>query len=407
MLRDSTVSVLVAVCLSVGGARSAARGATDLPIHGISVGQVVVDAQGRASVDIAFASSNRSVSALQFDIRYPYEVRVVSVSAGSSVSRAEKSIATSNPDLTAMRILISGHNQNSIPDGVIATLSVQLMPGTPAGFHDVVIDNAVGTDRHGSAVFVPVTAGGVVIPGDGIVAPAILAVANAASYRRGAVAPGEIVVIGGRWLGAKLASRLQLGSDGLVATSLGETRVLFDGIPAPLVYTTQSQVSAIVPYAVDGRAHTALQVEYLQILSAPVVLPVIKTSPGIFTLNQSGTGQGAIVNQDGTLNEPATPAARGTVVSIYGTGEGQTAPAGVDGSIVGAGNLRHPLLPVTATIGWEDAEVVYAGSAGNLVSGLFQVNVRVPFSILPGDAVPVTVAIGESISQTGVTMAVR
>ena len=121
----------------------------------------------------------------------------------------------------------------------------------------------------------------------------------------------------------------------------------------------------------------------------------------------AGTGQGAIVNQDDTLNGPDTPAVRGAVVSIYGTGEGQTAPPGVDGSIVERSSLRHPVLPVRAMIGGKPAEVVYAGSAPDQVSGLFQVNVRVPLSVEPGDKVPVTISVGQRASQGGVTMSVR
>jgi uncharacterized protein (TIGR03437 family) len=222
----------------------------------------------------------------------------------------------------------------------------------------------------------------------------------------GDVAPGEIVVIGGNSLGAATTTPLQIASTGLVATSLAGTRVLFDGIPAPLLYTTQNLVSAAVPYELAGHVQTTLQVEYQAVQSAPFLWGVTSTSPGIFTLDGSGTGQGAIVNQDGTLNGPLTPATTGTVVSIYGTGEGQTDPPGVDGSIVSPPNLCHPLAPVTVSIGGQDAEVTYAGSAGDQVAGMFQVNVRVPSSITPGASVPVTITVGGS-TQAGVTVAVQ
>jgi uncharacterized protein (TIGR03437 family) len=129
--------------------------------------------------------------------------------------------------------------------------------------------------------------------------------------------------------------------------------------------------------------------------------------PGIFTRNGSGTGQGAIVNQDGSINGPDNPAARGSVVMIYGTGEGQTVPAGSDGLIAGASDLRRPLLVVTVSVGGESAEVVYAGSAGNQVSGLFQANVRVPAGLEPDAAIPVLLSVGDVSSQAGVTMAVK
>jgi uncharacterized protein (TIGR03437 family) len=123
-------------------------------------------------------------------------------------------------------------------------------------------------------------------------------------------------------------------------------------------------------------------------------------------VDSSGTGQGAIVNQDGTLNGTSNPAAPGTVVSIYGTGEGQTDPPGIDGSIVSSPNLHHPLAPVAASIGGQNADVTYAGSAGDQVSGMFQVNVLVPSSIPSGGSVPVIITVGGS-TQTGVIMAVQ
>ena len=70
------------------------------------------------------------------------------------------------------------------------------------------------------------------------------------------------------------------------------------------------------------------------IRSAPFPWRWPRSSPGIFTLNSSGSGQAAVVNENGTVNGPENPAPRGTVVSIYGTGEGQTTPSGWMAAIV-------------------------------------------------------------------------
>jgi uncharacterized protein (TIGR03437 family) len=63
------------------------------------------------------------------------------------------------------------------------------------------------------------------------------------------------------------------------------------------------------------------------------VLPVAASAPGIFTLDATGIGPGAVLNQDNSVNGVANPAARGSVMSIDATGEGQTSPAGVTGSV--------------------------------------------------------------------------
>jgi uncharacterized protein (TIGR03437 family) len=304
------------------------------------------------------------------------------------------------------RILIVGLNQNAIADGVLATVSVEVAAGASPGVYPLGLTNATASDPLGGPVPLSTGGGGVVVPGAGVSAPAISAVANAASYATGSVAPGEIVVVAGNFLAGSALSSTQITSAGLVAASLGTTTVLFDGVPAPLLYTMAGQLSAIVPYEVSGQAQTSIQVEYQGVLSAPFTMAVAPTCPGIFTLNASGTGQGAIVNQNGTINGADSPAAPGDVVSIYGTGEGQTAPPGTDGIIVTAADLRQPIQAVTVSIGGQSAEVWYAGSAGDQVAGLLQVNVRVPLGIAPSAAVPVTITVGGN-SQPGVTMAVQ
>ena len=84
----------------------------------------------------------------------------------------------------------------------------------------------------------------------------------------------------------------------------------------------------MVPYAVAGRSTTQVQVEYQGIRSALMSVPVVASVPGVFSRDASGGGQGAILNPDGaTLNSPANPAAKGSVVALFVTGEGlATAP---------------------------------------------------------------------------------
>ncbi len=58
--------------------------------------------------------------------------------------------------------------------------------------------------------------------------------------------------------------------------------------------------------------------------SNAVTVPVQATAPGIFAADGSGTGGGAILNQDYSLNVRLNPAARGSVIAIYLTGAGVT-----------------------------------------------------------------------------------
>jgi uncharacterized protein (TIGR03437 family) len=199
---------------------------------------------------------------------------------------------------------------------------------------------------------------------------------------------------------------MQLNAAGRVETTLGGTRVLFGGVAAPMIYAARGQVSAVVPYSVAAAQSTNVVVEYQGRSSAAMQVQVAGTAPGIFTLDASGRGQGAILNQDYTVNGAQNAAARGSAVMIYVTGEGQTEPAGGDGKLAGDSPPR-PLETVTATIGGQSAEVLYAGGAPGLVAGVMQVNARVPAGAATGAAVPVLVKVGANQSPTGVTMAVR
>ncbi|MDQ6663897.1 MAG: hypothetical protein M3Z23_05850 [Acidobacteriota bacterium] len=173
----------------------------------------------------------------------------------------------------------------------------------------------------------------------------------------------------------------------------GGLRVLFDGIAAPLIYTSLFQTNAVAPYEIAGRQTTVVQVDSGGSQSDPIAIPVAASAPAIFTLDSSGVGGASVRNQDNSINGPSNPAARGSVIQIYATGEGQT-------------DAKSPVLPVSVTIGGADAPVVYAGSAPDSV-GLFQVNVAVPQSVETGSAVPLTLRIGDAKSQIGVTVAVQ
>jgi uncharacterized protein (TIGR03437 family) len=97
-----------------------------------------------------------------------------------------------------------------------------------------------------------------------------------------------------------------------------------------------------------------------------VTLTVASVAPGVFTLNSSGTGPGAILNSDLSVNSAANPAARGDSVSIFATGAGTTNAAGVDG-LGPPDPLTGPNADVSVTVGGLPCQVSYAGAAPGLV----------------------------------------
>jgi uncharacterized protein (TIGR03437 family) len=225
----------------------------------------------------------------------------------------------------------------------------------------------------GGSINVPVT---LLVELGPVTPPVIASVVNAASGIAGAVSPGEIISVRGCGVGASL-----IGNS--IGTNLNGLQVTFDGTPAMLFYTSANQTNLVVPPQVAKS--TVMQVSYLG-QTAEWVLPVVGVTPGIFTIDGTGTGQAAIVNQDGTMNSAANPAIRGSVVSIYATG-------------VSAG--------AEVTIGGIAAMVQYAGQAPGEIPGLTQVNAVVPQGVAVGSAVPLMVGVCGVQSQAGVTVAVK
>ena len=231
----------------------------------------------------------------------------------------------------------------------------------------------------------------------------VKAVVNSASGQSGPVAPGEVIVIYGAGLGPDQVTQSQPTASGFLPVSVAGTSVLINGSLAPIVYTSANQVAAVMPFATGGSLGQ-LFVQYQGQSSAPFNLSVAGVTPGLFTLNGSGTGQAAAGNQDGSLNGSASPAKAGTFVSLYITGAGQTNPGGTDGHLATV-PLPLPVLPVTATIGGKPATVSYAGGSPGSVEGIIQVNAQIPTGLTAG-SVPVVVQVGASATQPGVTIAV-
>jgi uncharacterized protein (TIGR03437 family) len=221
------------------------------------------------------------------------------------------------------------------------------------------------------------------------------AVLDAASQSAGPLSPGKIVVVYGAGLGA--ATLVQNNpTGGVYGAQLAGTSVNFNGIAAPLVYTSATQVAAIVPYGITGAA-AQVTVTYQGETSPSVAVPVAAVAPSLFTLNQTGGGQAAAVNAaDGSINTAANPVKIGDYISLFATGEGQTTPGSVDGKLAAGAVLPQPNLPVSATIGGLPAVVYYAGAAPGEVAGLMQVNLQIPRGIQSGGYVPVVLHVGNA-----------
>jgi uncharacterized protein (TIGR03437 family) len=213
-------------------------------------------------------------------------------------------------------------------------------------------------------------------------APAIATagIVNAASYAPPPVSVGELVVIFGSNFG-----------------SVDTTSVLFENVPGKIIYVTPTQLAATVPAGAGSRSSISIQVQTSHdVYSAPVTVDMSPSAPALFTSHASGKGPVAAINQDNTVNSASNSAPAASVVALYATG----------GGTLTSDSLPRLSLPVTATIGGLDAQVLYAGVAPGEPDGVIQINVMVPAG-LPSATADIVVKIGGSITQAGVTLAVK
>jgi uncharacterized protein (TIGR03437 family) len=235
-----------------------------------------------------------------------------------------------------------------------------------------------------SGVFKTVTAAEV------LSTPVISAVLNGASYQSGLVRPGEIVVITGSGLAP---AQLIKGTpaNGVYNTQLSGVSVHFNGISAPLIYTSSTYIAALVPDGVFYYPAVNVTITYEGRTSAAyrMVAPDL-FAPGVFTLDATGHGQAVALNQDGSINTASHPAKAGDLISLYVTG-------------------LLPFDPVFVIIGTDSI----TASTRNLIPGVLQVDARIPAGVQTGSAVPVFVLWGtptldtDNPSQPGVTIAVQ
>jgi uncharacterized protein (TIGR03437 family) len=293
------------------------------------------------------------------------------------------------------------------PDGAVSVLTNTNTHGPAVGFVSVTLDaagNLFAADLQARIAEVP---GATTCTASVFPRIARQGSVNAASYVPSWVTPGEIVSISGIAVGPSQPTRGVVDASNKLTTEIGETQVLFDGIPAPMLYASSGQSVAIVPFGVAGQPITTLQISVNGFLSNKAQMQIGDAMPGIFTQNASGSGSGAILNEDYSINSAANPARKGSVVMVYATGLGPVNPPVPDGAITGSA-VSSQAQPVTALVDGQEADVLYAGTAPGLVAGASQINVRIPPNTRSG-AVSVTIwpISGIESSQGNVTVAVQ
>ena len=229
----------------------------------------------------------------------------------------------------------------------------------------------------------------------------VVGAAGPVSYQP--LAPGSLISLFGLGLsdGRAAADELPLPE------VLQSTSLLLAGVRMPLLFTSDRQVNAMVPYGLPINTNHQILVRRGPTYSRPVSVNLAATQPAVFRTAPDGT-QGHIYKVvDGLqiLTDTANPAAPGDVLVMYCSGLGEVEPAVEAGLPAGASPLSRTVNELTVMIGGQRAQLLFSGLAPGF-SGLYQVNLLVPEGVGSGPEVRVTLAIAGQTSRQ-VTIAVR
>jgi uncharacterized protein (TIGR03437 family) len=199
-------------------------------------------------------------------------------------------------------------------------------------------------------------------------------------------------------------------------TKLGDVRVKINDQYAPLLYASGTQVNLQCPML---PAETPLQVAIESDLgvSAPFEAIMQHATPGIFTLQATGSGQGAVAlastGEVAMVTDPTIPSAPARVedfIAIFATGLGPVDSAVPAGEPAPLDRPSALLSDIQVAIGDVFGDVQFAGLAPGYV-GLYQVNARIPSFAPTGDEVPVRLLVrfpsGQIAESNTVTIAIE
>jgi uncharacterized protein (TIGR03437 family) len=216
------------------------------------------------------------------------------------------------------------------------------------------------------------------------------------------VSAGSIAAVFGSNLAIGQASSLV---DPLLMT-LAQSSIAIGGQGAPLFFAMAGQVNLQIPWELAGQTLTTVIATVNGVASNTESAPMATFAPGIFTMNNSGSGQGAVlVAPTAQLAGPAGPVSRGGYISVFCTGLGPVSNQPATGAASPSNPLARTLTTPTVTVGGVAAIVSYSGLAPTLI-GVYQVNAMVPSGVVPGNAVTVVIGMGTAMSNT-VTIAVQ
>jgi uncharacterized protein (TIGR03437 family) len=223
-------------------------------------------------------------------------------------------------------------------------------------------------------------------------------VVNAASSNAQSLAPGSLIAL----YGSKLVDSQGAATVTPLPSSLGGGSILIGGQKAPLLFASDGQVNAMVPFGLPVNSTQQVLAARGTSISVPQSVIIAPAAPGIFTTD--GT-QAIIVDVGNKIIAPGNAAKTGDPIVIYCTGLGAVDPPVTAGVAAPLTSVSHTVAPVSVTIGGVNAQVQFSGLTPS-TTGLYQVNAIIPAGVVAGDSVPVVLtAAGQS--SAAATIAIR
>lgn len=200
-------------------------------------------------------------------------------------------------------------------------------------------------------------------------------IASAAGGPAGPVSPGQIVILYGQYIGPEADTNSVPDASGKLPADVADTKVFFNGQPAPIVTAGYFAIKVQVPYELTGLQDAEVEATFRGVPSNRIRVQIVPARPGLFLKTGSVT-EALGRNENQAPNSSNAPAATGSVLSLFATGYGQTKPDGITGKIA-ADPFPAPLRNFTVSIGGVDATVIGAREASGQL-GVLQIDVRVP-----------------------------
>ncbi len=226
---------------------------------------------------------------------------------------------------------------------------------------------------------------------------------NAASFEQAPqISPGSLISL----FGESLAEGSAAATTAPLPEQLAGAQVKLGDRTLKLFFAGGNQINAQIPFDIEPNLQHRIEIRRGNAASVPEQVTVAPTQPGIFAVNQAGSGQAVIVDAfTFVISDTQSPATAGAALSAFCTGLGAVDPPAPEGEQAPFSPLSRTVNAVTVQIGDQQADVLFAGLAPGF-AGLYQVNFVVPPGASTGDAVPVTLTVDGKTSPP-VTIAIE